>query len=417
MSQFLYNLSLIFYRIILHIVSSFSIKAKKLIRGKKEWKKGLEKLGPKKSTRIWFHCASLGEFEQGRPIIESLKSNYPKISIVITFFSPSGYEVRKDYRFADVVLYLPWDTRGNASKFFEMVEPDVTVFVKYEFWRHFLKEGAKRGIPNLLISGIFRPSQLFFKSYGESYRKILDYFEHLFLQNQQSMDLLRSIGVTNITLSGDTRFDRVKDLATGAEALDIAKDFKNSEKILVAGSVWKEDLEQIIPVINDLDSNLKFIIAPHEIDSLQIETWRGRLKKDSVLYSEVSDSKSLSSSRILIIDNIGILSRLYRYGDLAFIGGANGPGLHNTLEAVTFGMPVFFGNKNYEKYQEAMDLIELGVGYPIESSNQLKVILEKFNNNQDEYREVCKKATNYIDSKTGASEMILDYISDKIKGS
>jgi 3-deoxy-D-manno-octulosonic-acid transferase len=415
MSHFLYNLSLIFYRIILHIVSTFNPKARKLIDSKKLWRNGLEKLGPKKYSRIWFHSASLGEFEQGRPIIESLKSNFPDISIVITFFSPSGYEVRKDYKCADIVLYLPWDTKSNASEFFDSVEPDITIFIKYEFWRHFLEESSKRKIPSILISGIFRPTQLFFKSYGESYRKILDCFDHLFLQNQQSIDLLSSIDVTNTTLAGDTRFDRVKSIVTDAERVDIASTFKNDEKIFIAGSVWKEDLEVIIPIINDSEVHLKYIIAPHEIDKGEIEAWRSKLQSDSVLFSETRDVQSLASERIMIIDNVGILSRLYRYGDFAFIGGAYGPGLHNTLEAITFGMPVFFGNKNYKKYQEALDLIEARVGYPIETSSVLKGLLIKFGSHQDEYNEVCKKATTYIDSKTGASEMILDYISDKIK--
>ncbi|MCH8233778.1 MAG: 3-deoxy-D-manno-octulosonic acid transferase [Bacteroidetes bacterium] len=414
MGKLLYQFIIISYRLIAHLWSLFNHKAKLLVEGRKNWRKELRlRLPASKGKTVWIHCASLGEFEQGRPVMEVLKKENPGIFILLTFFSPSGYEAAIDYKFADLVCYLPWDSEKNAITFYRMVKPDLICFVKYEFWYHFLRQGKEAHIPVILISGIFRHDQLFFKSYGAFYRKMLQYFNHFFVQNTGSQELLTTYGFSNVTVAGDTRMDRVIEIAGQAETIEVLEKFKGESRLLIAGSAWPDDLEVLLPLINDSSVELKYIIAPHEINSNQIETFRQKLNVLSLLYSELKDLPEISPEKeanVLIIDNIGMLSAMYRYGDFAFIGGAYGDGLHNILEAAVYGMPVFFGHKHYRKFQEALDLIERKGAFPVSNAEELKSKLSELLNDAEAYRFTSNITRAYVYENRGATRKILDYI-------
>ncbi len=324
---FVYNLGILIYQFIVTAVSPFNRKAKLWKKGRKKWQSRL--------LIVWFHCASLGEFEQGRPVIEAFREKYSDIKILLTFFSPSGYEIRKNYPKADYIFYLPLDTRRNAIKFIETVNPIATIFVKYEFWYHYLKQLKKRNIPTYIISAIFREDQVFFKPYGNWYRTFLSNFEHLFVQNEKSQELLASIGISNVTIAGDTRFDRVMTNAQAAKTIPLLEQFVLNSKVLVAGSTWQKDEEIIIEYLKKNPYNLKLIIAPHEINPQNIEKFRAKLSVKSMLYTN-PDETDLADTQVLIIDTIGILSSVYRYGTIAYIGGGFGVGIHNTLEAAVY---------------------------------------------------------------------------------
>jgi 3-deoxy-D-manno-octulosonic-acid transferase len=392
MLHLLYNFLIHAYSFTISIIAPFNSKAKFWVEGRKNI---FELLGSASLTNLgstslaWFHCASLGEFEQGRPVIEAFRVKYPAYKILVTFFSPSGYEIRKNYTGADFIFYLPADTPKNAKKFIEIVKPSIVFFVKYEFWRNYLTELEKQHIPVISFSAIFRPNQLFFKSYGGFYREILTKFKHILVQNQESFDLLKSINIQQITLAGDTRFDRVKQIVdaksgTPAEAIQIVKDFKVNRQVFMVGSAWQTDMEVLIPLMNLLknDSNLTFVIAPHELHREEINAWQKQIESKSICFSEVKTDTKLIDYQVLIIDNIGMLSSLYQYADFAFIGGSFGKGLHNILEAATFGMPIFFGNKAYHKFQEAVDLVKQGGAYAIESTDVLGEILNDLRSNE-----------------------------------
>ena len=418
MGKLLYQFIIILYRFLVHIWSFYNHKAKLLVEGRKNWRRYLQsKMPESKGKTIWFHCASVGEFEQGRPVMEALKKENPGIFILLTFFSPSGYEVAKAYEFANLVCYLPWDSEKNAITFYALVKPDLVCFVKYEFWYYFLRQGTKARIPVILISGIFLHDQLFFKSYGGFYRKLLVYFDHFFVQNTESLELLAAHNFTNVTVAGDTRLDRVIEIASHTGVIEAVENFMGESRTLIAGSVWPDDLEVLLPMINDSSVNLKYIIAPHEINAGQIEIFREKLITPSLLYSEITDlSKNLppNEATVLIIDNIGMLASLYRYGDFAFIGGAYGDGLHNIMEAAVFGMPVFFGQKNYRKFQEALDLIERKGAFPVSNSDELKSIISELLTNEEAYRFASNTAREYVYENKGATQKILDYISPLI---
>ncbi len=360
------------------------------------------------SPVIWVHCASLGEFEQGRPVIEDLRKLCPSHKIFLTFFSPSGYEVRKTYEQADWVFYLPWDTSKNAKQFLEAAKPVLAIFVKYEFWFHYTNELKKRNIPLISISSIFRKDQLFFKLYGNFYRTILSAFTYFFVQNEESLKLLRSIGIKEVTLAGDTRFDRVKSLVNQGEEIEIAKKFKDGRKTFVIGSCWPEDVEVLLPFINEKSPQLKFIIAPHEITESFISFIEKNLHVTSTRFSQAAGKAE--ESAVLIIDNVGLLSRLYRYGEFAYVGGAFGKGLHNILEPACYGIPIFFGNKNYEKFQEAVDLINRGGAFSVNDYHELKTKYEMVNEPQT-FLLACEVTKQYVDENLGASKKIIDYCS------
>lgn len=439
MLHLLYNLSIHAYSFIISVLAPFNSKAKFWIEGRKNI---FERLGSTSLTNrdstlhtnrgstsltnhdltsltnrdsaslAWFHCASLGEFEQGRPVIEAFRAKYPAYKILVTFFSPSGYEIRKNYTGADYIFYLPADTPANARKFIEIVKPSIAFFVKYEFWRNYLTELEKHQIPVVSFSAIFRPNQLFFKSYGGFYREVLTKFEHILVQNQESFDLLKSIDIQKITLAGDTRFDRVKQIVDAKKDIPIAAQFKANRQIFMVGSAWQTDMEVLIPLINSFknESNLTFVIAPHEIHREEINAWQKQIESKSICFSEVKPDTQLIDYQVLIIDNIGMLSSLYQYADFAFIGGSFGKGLHNILEAATFGMPIFFGNKAYHKFQEAVDLVSLGGAYAVGSTEDLDGILKSLRSNEAKKKETDTISQNYVLQNIGATEKVMHVV-------
>lgn len=413
---------MIFYNFIIHllailyrIAALFNYKAKQFVNGRRDiFNKISLVLKSHQSQLAWIHCASLGEFEQGRPIIEALKKERKNTKVLLTFFSPSGYEIRKNYEFADYVFYLPWDTPRNAKKFIEITKPSLAIFVKYEFWYNYSSELKKKNIPLLSVSCILRPEQAFFKSYGFIFRKILHNFDHFFVQNQETKKLLSSIGIKS-TLAGDTRFDRVLQIIQSTEEIGLAKKFKNDQKLLVAGSCWSEDIDVLIPVINTNQYNLKFIIAPHEITEAFISSIETSLQVKSVRYSKASED-SIADSSVLIIDNIGMLSRLYRYGEVAYVGGGFGAGLHNILEAACYGVPIFFGNKNYQKYQEAKELIMRGGAFEISGYSEFKAKYELLNNRPENFLLACEVTKGYVEENIGATKKIMEYCLPLLSG-
>lgn len=402
----LYNISIFLLGIGLKLLSLFHTKAKAFVTGRKGILKKIEdSLAGNHNPIIWVHCASLGEFEQGRPVIESLKTEFPHHKIFLTFFSPSGYLVRKTYPKADYIFYLPLDTTQNARKFVALVNPRLAIFVKYEFWLHYSKELNQKGIPLISISSIFRKDQFFFRKTGSLHRSILKNFTHFFVQNAGSVELLRSIGLYNSTLSGDTRFDRVNQIEQHRTEIDIAKKFKADQKVFVIGSCWQEDLDVLIPFINE--NKIKFIVALHEITDSMLRSLQQSLSVKWILYS-LAEGKDLEDFDVLIIDNVGMLSKLYQYGEFAYIGGAFGKGLHNILEAACYGMPVFFGNKNYKKFREAVDLINRGGAFEISSYNDLKHKYEMVNM-PETFLLACEVCRQYILENVGATEKIMNY--------
>lgn len=415
MLNLFYNFSIHAYSFIINILAPFNSKAKFWIEGRKSIFEKLKlAIGERDSSQkiAWFHCASLGEFEQGRPVIEAFRAKYPAYKILVTFFSPSGYEIRKNYASADYIFYLPADTPANAKKIIEIVKPSIAFFVKYEFWRNYLNQLEKHKIPVISFSTIFRPNQLFFKSYGGFYREVLTKFEHILVQNHESFDLLKSIDIQQITLAGDTRFDRVKQIIDAKKDIPIAKDFKANRQIFMVGSAWQTDMEVLIPLINLLknDSKLTFVIAPHEIHQEEINAWQKQIESKSICFSEVKPDTQLTDYQVLIIDNIGMLSSLYQYADFAFIGGSFGKGLHNILEAATFGMPIFFGNKAYHKFQEAVDLVKLGGAFAVSSTDNLTEIMNNLRSNEAKKRETNKISQNYVLQNIGATEKVMTVI-------
>ena len=401
-----YNLSIFLLDLSIRLASLFHSKAKAFVTGRKGILKKIEEATVNlQSPLVWVHCASLGEFEQGRPIIEAIKRDFPDYKIFLTFFSPSGFEVRKNYPQADFVFYLPWDTSSHARKLVSSIKPALAIFVKYEFWYHYTRELKRRNTPLLSTSSIFRKQQLFFHSPGSFYRKILKNFTYFFVQNYESVKLLRSIGINNATQAGDTRFDRVNKIVKQSEPIALAEAFKNGQKIFVVGSCWPEDLDTLIPFIND--NRLKFIVAPHEISETFISDFEKALQVKSIRYSQAA-GKNIEDYSLLIIDNIGLLSRLYRYGEFAYIGGAFGKGLHNILEAASYGVPILFGNKNYEKFQEAVDLINRGGAFAVADYPDLKEKYEMLNV-PESFLLACEVTRQYVEENLGATEKIMKY--------
>lgn len=408
----LYNFLILFMRIGFGIASLFHSKARDFVTGRKNVFETLESLfGNNRSKVIWMHCASLGEFEQGRPLIESFRKEYPDVKILLTFFSPSGYNVRRNYDQAHAVCYLPWDTASNARKLVDIVKPSLAVFVKYEYWYHYTVTLKNNRVPILSVSSIFRPGQLFFRSYGGFYRNILRHFSHFFVQNDLSLSLLRSIGIKQCTLAGDTRFDRVYQIVHQGEELPVAKKFKNDQKTFVIGSCWPQDLDVLTPFINNHE--IKFILAPHEISEDFIAGLEKVLRVKSIRYSKAAGT-DLEDVQVLIIDNIGMLSRLYRYGEFAYVGGAFGKGLHNILEAACYGVPIFFGNRSYERFQEAVDLINLGGAFAVADYDDLKSKYESLNAPEN-FLLACEVTKDYVTENLGATEKIMAYSRSLLK--
>ncbi len=369
---------------------------------------------PRTIKTAWFHCASLGEFEQGRPVIEKFKETFPEYKIVLTFFSPSGYEVRKNYAGADFICYLPSDTPSNARNFIEKINPSIAFFVKYEFWYNYLRILHEKQIPVISFSAIFRPNQVFFKWYGAFYRNILTYFDHIFVQNQFSLELLQNIGIENVTVGGDTRFDRVAEIVRKSRRHIVVESFRADKPLLIIGSCWQEDFDVIVPFLNNFTKELKVIIAPHEINGQQIENWIKVLNGNTLKYSDIGevefDYENPFLHKILIIDNIGMLSDLYREADFAWIGGGYGSGLHNILEAATFGLPIFFGNKNYRKFQEAIDLERLTGAKAISNTEEFALEFEKVYNDLGLRKQKSDIIKKYVEENLGGTDKIIKYV-------
>jgi 3-deoxy-D-manno-octulosonic-acid transferase len=399
----IYSLALRIYYIIVLLFSFFNKKAKLWIQGRQHI------IYPAFEQSIWFHFASLGEFEQGRPVLEQLRNTHPQRKIIITFFSPSGYEIRKNTPLADAVFYLPLDTAGNARKFIKAINPSIVVFTKYEYWYYFFREINKRNISLYIISGIFRPNQVFFKWYGGLHRKMLGFVSHFFVQDEQSKQLLTSLNINKVTISGDTRFDRVWTNTEHSKTLPEIASFKNNQKVFIAGSTWPAD-EQLIMALTYQYPDWKFIIAPHEISKENIDDLVKLLPENSAIkYSQLTALNPQSNTQTLIIDNIGMLSALYQYGDIAYIGGGFGAGIHNTLEAAAFGLPVIFG-PNYAKFKEAKDLIATGAGFTVNGADELNKITGTLINDKFHRLSAGKKAKDYVTGNVGATGIIVEYI-------
>lgn len=393
-------------RIAVRVGAWFSPKLDLFVQGRADVFEQLRTaIRDKPGRYIWIHCASLGEFEQGRPVIEALRKSLPDHKMLLTFFSPSGYEVRKNYDGADFVCYLPWDTAGNARKWLSVVNPVLAIFVKYEYWHHYIAVLKKAGIPLISISAIFRPQQIYFRWYGGFYRNILMNVTHFFVQNEESLTLLKSIGVKPLSLGGDTRFDRVVQIVRQAREVPLAAAFSSESVVLVAGSIWPDDFEALLPMINE--GEMKFIIAPHEISERFLTTMENSLKVKYVRYSQAQEA-NVSSYNVLFVDNVGMLSSLYRYGRYAFVGGGFREGLHNILEAACYGMPVCFGNRAYQVYQEANDLIAGKAAFAIADSRELKDIIDWLRQ-PDNYTHAATSAREYVTRHTGATEKIVTY--------
>ncbi len=406
----LYNIAVYVVGFFLKIAALFNQKINLFVDGRKKVFHNLTEHFSAKDKIIWFHCASLGEFEQGRPIIENLKQRNPKLrnyKILVTFFSPSGYEVRKNYNYADLVTYLPLDTKANAKRFIEIINPKLAIFVKYEFWPNTLKELKSKNINTILVSGIFRSDQTFFKWYGSWMKKSLQTFHHFFVQNEASMQLLNSVNLHNVSISGDTRFDRVFEITKQDNHVDFIEDFSAQKHVLVLGSTWKKDEEILIEYINNHASDKeRFIIAPHMIDAKNITNLKNKITKQTVLFS--SKDKSIKA-QVLIIDSIGILTKVYSYAQVAYVGGGFGTGIHNILEPATFGIPIVIG-PNHAKFKEAQNLINLGACHVIHSSIEFNSVLKSLFNNQSVRDKKGEIAKNYVENNTGATKQIMSYI-------
>jgi 3-deoxy-D-manno-octulosonic-acid transferase len=406
----LYNFGIFIFTAITHLISPFNSKAALLVKGRKKWKELIEeKIKPEDRT-MWIHCASLGEFEQGRPVIEAIKKESPELKVVLTFFSPSGYEIRKNYVGADCICYLPVDTIRNATKFISLINPEFVIFVKYEFWDNYISELYNKNIPLFLISAIFRPDQHFFKWYGSFFRKMLKKIKIIFVQDQNSYNLLSGIGLNNISLSGDTRFDRVVQITSNARDITQLNLFKGNEKLFLAGSSWRQDEEIIAEYINRYPERMKWVFAPHEIDRQNIERLEKLFVVKCVRFSEFNETSS--DARVLIIDNIGMLSSAYKYAYISLIGGGFGKGIHNILESACWGVPIMFG-PNHKKFREAIDLINEKGAMTFNSYIEFSNILDKWLKDVQFYLKSAKAASFYVNKNTGAANKILKEILKK----
>jgi len=409
----------------LKIVALFSPKMKLFVDGRTTVYETLYATILKEDTTIWFHAASLGEYEQGLPVMEKIKVQFPNHKIVLTFFSPSGYEVRKNNTIADVTIYLPLDTKQNAKRFLELMHPEFVFFIKYEFWPNILNELKYRNIKTYLISGVFRENQAFFKWYGGFYRKALHSFEYFFVQNEKSKKLVQQLGFQNVSVSGDTRFDRVVSILERDNTLDFIEQFKNNKLTIVVGSSWPKDEELLANFINQTTENIKFIIAPHNIKSNQILELQKSITKKSILFSEYSDSlqtlhekslvqtlhaTSVQEYNVFIIDTIGILTKIYSYADIAYVGGGFGnPGVHNLLEPATFGVPIVIG-PNYSHFAEATALVNMEGCISISNQNDLNEALSNLISNEDIRHEKGHICSTFVQMNKGATNVVLKYI-------
>lgn len=390
------------------MASARNKKAAEWIRGRKELFHHLEAAINPDDRVIWLHCASAGELEQGKPVIEALKKNYPDHKILLSLFSPSGYSVAKKYPGVDIITYLPADTRANAIRFVELARPVLVIFIKYEYWYHHLRAVSEKEIPLLLVSAIFRKDQVFFKKYGGFYRKMLSFFRQIFVQDKTSLELLHSVGIQHALVGGDTRFDRVLNISGNFSELPMIPEFIKGSEVIIAGSTWPEDEQLFASFIEQMPA--KLILAPHEITPEHLESI-SKLFPDSIRYSKWKENPS-AAPRVLIIDNIGMLSRLYHYATITYIGGGfNKSGIHNTLEAAVYSKPVLFG-PNYQKFREAKDLVTCGGAFSISGSGDLKSIIDRLLNDPGKLVAAGEASKNYVLKNAGATQMVLQYIQE-----
>ena len=406
---FIYSIIVSIAGLLLQIIAFFVPKIKLFVTGRQAVFLTLKtKINPNDKT-IWFHAASLGEYEQGLPVIEKIKVKYPNHKIIVSFFSPSGYEVRKNNTVADVTVYLPLDTMKNAKKFIQLAHPDLVFFIKYEFWPNYLNELKKQQIPTYLISGIFREKQAFFKWYGGFYRKALETFTYFFVQNESSLQLLHQLGKQNAIISGDTRFDRVASILEKDNSLDFIAAFKNGKTTIVAGSSWPKDEELLVNFINSSTADCKYIIAPHNIKPEQILQLKNNCTKKVLLFSE-KENKNSADYEVFIIDTIGILTKIYSYADIAYVGGGFGhPGVHNILEPATFGIPIVIG-PNYSHFAEATDLVDLKGCISIQNKEELRRNFLNLINDNDTRIEKGNICANFVQKNKGAVDRIMKKI-------
>ncbi|MCV9928463.1 3-deoxy-D-manno-octulosonic acid transferase [Flavobacterium sp. LS1R49] len=406
---FLYNLIVFIVSFLLKIVALFIPKIKLFTEGRKDVFTILQQKIKATDRTIWFHAASLGEYEQGLPVIEKIKEKYPSHKIIITFFSPSGYEVRKNNTVADVTLYLPMDSKQNAQRFLKLAHPEMVFFIKYEFWLNYLNELKKNNTPTYLVSGIFRDNQIFFKWYGGFYKKALDAFTYFFVQNESSKNKIESIGYKNVIVSGDTRFDRVVAILERDNTLDFVAQFKNNTPTIVIGSSWPKDEALLTEYINTTNENVKFIIAPHNIKPEQINSLKNSINKKTVLFSE-KEGKNLADYDVFLIDTVGILTKIYSYATIAYVGGGFGnPGVHNILEPATFGLPIVIG-PNFSHFAEATELVQLKGCISITNEEELKTAFDSLILNKEYLNKKGLICSSYVQNKKGATSTIMNTI-------
>ncbi len=405
--RLLYNLFISVYHLLIRVDAFFNAKAKKWVKGRRHLFSRLKEAIPKNEKLLWFHCASLGEFEQGRSVMEALRVYYPGHKILLTFFSPSGYDVRKNYKGADYIFYLPMDTSRNARKFIRITKPRMAFFIKYEFWFNYINELSKNKIPLVFVSVAFRGSQHFFQPWGKWPRRQLQKVTWFFVQNQTSLDLLNNIRVYHAEVSGDTRFDRVARLADEYRDIPFVSRFKDDLPLIVAGSTWPADEEVLLGMMEKPGKNFKLIIAPHEVHSGNIKNLTVKFRQFHPLLFSETDTDSLLKSQVLIIDNIGFLSHLYRFATIAYIGGGFGAGIHNILEAATYGVPVIFGPK-YHKFIEALELIKLKGAFVVRDSEEMMETVETLLGSKEKYAVAAHAAGQYVKSNAGATQLVID---------
>jgi len=404
--RFFYSLFIQFYACLIKLASFFSKKAKLWHSGRKNIFLFLEEKCADKENIIWFHCASLGEFEQGKPLMEKIKQEEKNVTLLVTFFSPSGFEVKKNDPVAEIITYLPVDTPKNAKKFIQIVKPQKVFFIKYEFWYNYMNELSRFDIPFYYISAIFRENQYFFKNYGAWFLKQLKKCSYFFVQNENSKILLQQHEISNAIVTGDTRFDRVYTIAQQPYTLDFISSFKAERKLLVAGSTWQPDEKLLVELFPKINPNYKLIIAPHQIEKSHIEQIKKQFSSFLTICFSEKEEKDISNAEILIIDTIGLLSKIYKYADVSYIGGAFKTGLHNVLEAAVFEKPIFFG-PHFQKFNEAVELVERGAAFSIKNANEMAQKVFYFEENPTSYYTVCEICKNYVVQNLGATDKIM----------
>lgn len=411
--KLIYNFFIYVYAALIRLASVFNPQARQFLSGRKRqfWK--MKAVVGENDKIVWFHCASVGEFEQGRPVMEAFKKSFPDYKILLTFFSPSGYELRKNYELADFVFYLPMDKTANARRFMKIFHPKMAVFIKYEYWFNYIDEIYKAGIPLFFVSAIFRKQQHFFRFYGSWFRKQLKKITWFFVQNETSDALLSQIGIQNHEISGDTRFDRVLKVLDTPFDLPEIELFKEKDQLLVAGSTWPPDEDLLLDYMNSKPEHFKMLLVPHKIDENHISEILKKFDGFSPVRYSQSDKKKLSETKVLIMDKMGLLSGLYRYADLAYVGGGFGVGIHNLLEAAVYGLPVLFG-PNYHRFQEAVDLLELGGGFNVKNPKKFAELTNRLRTDAEFYKHASSVAKRYVLEHSGATEKVISKIKENL---